>query len=97
MLNPNPVGGSAKCGFLLFVCILAMFAVSKSVIADENKHKAVEVTSVKRKTHHPHCGLYCLYTAMKLAEKEIDFRELVKPDLYKFYKNCLEKILGCSG
>jgi rhodanese-related sulfurtransferase len=81
MLNPNPGGGSTRCGFLLFICILAFFAVSKSAVADENKHKpAAEATSVKPRARQPYCGLYCLYTAMKLAGQKPDFRELVKPE-----------------
>jgi len=65
---------------LLFACVLAMFAVSKSAVVDENKHKPAEATSVKPKARQPYCGLYCLYTVMKLAGKEIDFKELVKPE-----------------
>lgn len=80
MLNLNPGGALRWRCFLLFVCILAMFAVSKSAVADENKHKPAEATSAKRRPSHPHCGLYCLYTTMKMADKEIDFRQLVKPE-----------------
>jgi rhodanese-related sulfurtransferase len=29
---------------------------------------------------HPHCGLYCLYSILKLEGQSIDFRELVKPE-----------------
>jgi rhodanese-related sulfurtransferase len=29
---------------------------------------------------HPHCGLYCLYSIMKLEGQPVDFRELVKPE-----------------
>lgn len=80
MLNLNPGGALRWRCFLLFVCILAMFAVGKSAAADENKHKPAGATSVKRRTRHPHCGLYCLYTAMKLAGQKVDFRELVRPE-----------------
>ncbi len=37
-------------------------------------------SSPARKTKHPHCGLYCLYSAMRLGGKEIEFRDLVKPE-----------------
>jgi rhodanese-related sulfurtransferase len=30
----------------------------------------------------PHCGLYCLYSILKLSGQEVDFRELVKPEYY---------------
>jgi rhodanese-related sulfurtransferase len=48
--------------------------------ADESNSKSLKAASAKRGPRHPHCGLYCLYTAMKLAGQKIDFRELVKPE-----------------
>lgn len=30
----------------------------------------------------PHCGLYCLYSVLKLDGQDIDYRELVKPEYY---------------
>jgi rhodanese-related sulfurtransferase len=29
---------------------------------------------------HPHCGLYCLYSILKLEGQSVDFRDLVKPE-----------------
>ncbi|RLB75297.1 MAG: hypothetical protein DRH24_19840 [Deltaproteobacteria bacterium] len=65
---------------LLFVCILLTLFAGKIVAADENNRESSVSTSVKRKSSHPYCGLYCLYTAMKLADREVDFRELLKPE-----------------
>jgi len=30
----------------------------------------------------PHCGLYCLYSLLKLSGREADYRSLVKPEYY---------------
>ncbi len=30
----------------------------------------------------PHCGLYCLYSILKLSGQDVDFRDLVKPEYY---------------
>jgi rhodanese-related sulfurtransferase len=30
----------------------------------------------------PHCGLYCLYSILKLSGQNVDFRDLVKPEYY---------------
>jgi len=36
--------------------------------------------SPARKSKHPYCGLYCLYSVMRLAGHEIEFQYLVKPE-----------------
>jgi len=59
---------------------VGLIAFGKPVVADENNQESAKAASVKRKTRHPHCGLYCIYTAMKLAGQKPDFRELVKPE-----------------
>jgi rhodanese-related sulfurtransferase len=30
----------------------------------------------------PHCGLYCIYSILKLAGQDVDYRDLVKPEDY---------------
>lgn len=80
MLNLNPGGALRWCCLLLFVCVLVCLAGDKSDAAIENKQDEVDTTSVKPRSSHPHCGLYCIYTAMKLAGKEVDFKKLVKPE-----------------
>ncbi len=79
MWNSNVVG-RRDLRFLLLVCILAIFPAGKRVAADENNHKSAESLAAKRKSSGSYCGIYCLYTTMKLADKEIDFRKLVKPE-----------------
>jgi len=36
--------------------------------------------SPARKSKHPYCGLYCLYSVMRLAGHKIEFQDLVKPE-----------------
>ncbi len=80
MLNLSLLNSPHRCCFLLFVCILVFLAAGKSVAANKNKQNEAENASVKPRPSHPHCGLYCVYTAMKLAGKDIGFLELVKPE-----------------
>lgn len=81
MLNLNPGGALRWCCLLLFVCVSFCLSADKSVAADENKqNEEAGTVSVGLRPSHPHCGLYCIYTAMKLAGKEVDFKELVKPE-----------------
>ena len=79
MWNFNVVGRRAL-HFLLLVCILAIFSTGRSVAAVENNQKSTENPAVKRKVSRSYCGITCLYTIMKLAGKEIDYRKLVKPE-----------------
>lgn len=65
---------------LLLANLLFIFIITGTITANENKDNSPEAASVKPRTHHPHCGLYCLYATMKLAGREIDFVQLVKPE-----------------
>jgi len=64
----------------LFVCTLVILKAGKISEAEGNRPNETGTTSVNHKTRHPHCGLYCLYTVMKIAGKEVNFRDLVKPE-----------------
>ena len=79
MWNSNVVGRRAL-RFLLLVCILAIFPAGKRVAVAENKQKSAKSLAIKRKSSGPYCGMYCLYTVMRLADKEVDFRKLLKPE-----------------
>jgi len=65
---------------LLLANLLFIFIITGTITANENKDNSPEAASVKPRTHHPHCGLYCLYATMKLSGREIDFVQLVKPE-----------------
>jgi rhodanese-related sulfurtransferase len=81
MLNLNSGGVLRWCCLLLFVCVSVCLAADKSVAASETKqNEEAGTASVRPRSSHPHCGLYCIYTAMKLAGKEVDFKTLVKPE-----------------
>lgn len=76
-LASNP---SRRSRLLLFIFVLAFLIADKTVVADQNNQKLSKSTPAKRKSSGPYCGLYCLYTTMKLSGREIDFVQLVKPE-----------------
>jgi len=79
--NLSVVGSRAR-RFMLLVCTMAILIVSEVCAADESEQGMPESASSKYKTSHsyPYCGLYCVYTALGLADMGVDFRELVKPE-----------------
>lgn len=81
MWNFNLVGSQGRRFCLLLVCILAVLSAEKTDAADENERKSPKAVSAKNKSSGPYCGLYCLYSAMKITgKKEVDFRALLKPE-----------------
>lgn len=73
--------GRPRYFFLLsLACLLVILASVKTIAADERSEKPSEAVSAKWKSSGPYCGIYCLYTTMKLTNREVDFRELVKPE-----------------
>ncbi|MBL7106452.1 MAG: hypothetical protein ISS77_02430 [Phycisphaerae bacterium] len=66
--------------FLLLVCIIVLISSGNLSAVGQAQKEVAEAETVKPKLRQPYCGLYCVYTAMKLAGKEVDFRELVKPE-----------------
>jgi len=80
MEGSNNIGGRPRNFCLsLFVC-LSVIITSKTIAAHENNQEPSKAVPAKRKSSGPYCGVYCLYTVMKLADKEVDFRKLVKPE-----------------
>lgn len=81
MWNFNLVGSQGRRFCLLLVCILAVLSAGKTDAADENERKLSKAVSAKRKSSGPYCGLYCLYSVMKITgREEVDFRALLKPE-----------------
>ncbi len=78
MLNLHLIRRQVRC-FSLLICIITLIA-SKTYVAKANEPKPTESLTSKGKSPGPYCGIYCLYTTIKLAEKEIDFRQLLKPE-----------------
>ena len=64
---------------LLSICLLVIITSSRTIPASESKEIPSEVTA-KRKSSSRYCGLYCLYTVMKMNDQKTNFRELVKPE-----------------
>jgi len=79
MTNSNLVSSRIRC-FLLLVCILTILIPGQTYAAEKTTPKESKSTNARARSRHPHCGLYCLYTTMRLTGKEIDFSELVKPE-----------------
>jgi hypothetical protein len=80
MWEDNAVIMIPRRSLLIIFCVIIVLTASNSFAEDDNKQEPAKTASEKSRRRHPHCGLYCLYTTMKLAGKEIDFRDLVKPE-----------------
>jgi rhodanese-related sulfurtransferase len=66
---------------LLFICAAIVLAAGQIFAADRNEQKKPTTGGALQKSSGvPYCGLFCLYTVMKLVGRKIDFRELVKYD-----------------
>ncbi|UCE07317.1 MAG: hypothetical protein JSW07_04600, partial [bacterium] len=78
MMRLNYHNKSLWCCCLLFAYILTIAVTDKVVAANKNGPKTSEPASSIRKQSGPYCGLYCLYAAMKLCDKKVTFRELLK-------------------
>jgi len=79
MSNFRVVDGLSR-HLVLFICVIAILLSSQTYATEENQVEPSKSTAAKRGLSHPHCGLYCLYTVMKLAGENVNFRELVKPE-----------------
>lgn len=66
--------------FLLSSFLLVILIVVTAVSADVNTQKSPRSAPTKSHTSGPYCGLYCLYTVLKLTGQEVDFKELVKTE-----------------
>lgn len=66
---------------LLFICVTGLLGASQLCAVDESEQSKSKTSAVVRKSSAgPYCGLYCLYVTIKLAGREVDFRELAKHD-----------------
>jgi len=68
----------SKQTLLLWICAIVIVTGGRISSADE-KNNANSATTV-RKSSAPYCGIYCIYTVLKFAGREIDFRELAKSE-----------------
>lgn len=60
----------------VFLCLLLMIFADSFALAGEPTTQNTN----KNYAGHPHCGLYCLYSILKLEGQSIDFRYLIKPE-----------------
>ena len=72
----------------LFV-FLILFSLSVAAAADGGEYtpapaqkgpQAADLRTSEHKSSGGYCGIYCLYAAMKLADKNVDYRKLLKPE-----------------
>jgi len=67
----------------LLTAILLFLAMASSLLAAGHEHATAE-TDHKHHVHihsyGPYCGLYCLYTLIRATGKDIDFRDLLRPE-----------------
>ena len=62
--------------------MVIILAVIEPLIATD-KPKSTQDNIVKRRFYlRPYCGIYCLYSAIKLVGKESDIKELIKPEYF---------------
>lgn len=65
----------------MILSILLVPSLSRVYSKENDKQELQNKThETKKKASSSFCGLYCLYTVIKLSGKTIDFRELVKPE-----------------
>ena len=73
-----------ECNFyrrlLTFIFVAVALIVGKTVAADENNQEPSLCITEKYSSSGPYCGVACLYVAMELADKKVDFADLVKPE-----------------
>ncbi len=70
---------------LSITTLLVVVLVPAGVLAVQGSQKS-RSTATKQKMSGPYCGVYCLYAATKLVDKNIDFVRLLKPEYIGSYK-----------
>jgi len=71
---------SHRNGAFLLFCVMAALLGRAANASDDGEAASSQPLSVKRKANHPYCGLYCLYSVMKMDGRNINFADLVKPE-----------------
>jgi rhodanese-related sulfurtransferase len=65
---------------VLFICTLFIVVDSKTNAAVKSVQNTPKTTTSKRQLSGSYCGVYCLYSTMKLSNREVEFINLVKPE-----------------
>jgi rhodanese-related sulfurtransferase len=79
MVNRKSIVKSVKPYLLLVVLSGVILTFGQIVTAEQTDEKST-LSAKRGSASHPHCGVYCLYTIMKLAGQQVDFLDLVKPE-----------------
>ena len=79
MQSRNPTSGCIK-SLLFFLCAIEILSANQ-VFAHNEKEQEQSGGGVSiRKASGSYCGLYCLYTVLRLAGQNIDFTDLIKKE-----------------
>lgn len=57
--------------FAVLVIMAAILIAAKASASVTNKEEPSEAESHRLKSLHPHCGLYCVYTLLELANRKL--------------------------
>ncbi len=60
---------------LLIFSVMFLFDVLSLAVGEDRKSTTLKL---KKSVSGPYCGLHCLYTIIKMANKEVEFQELLK-------------------
>ncbi len=87
MRNRDPAG-LPRAGGILAAWLVLMAAAHAALPADRTSATDAGEAQLHGRGHvrHPHCGLYCLYAALRLTGHRMDARELIKPDYISSHK-----------
>ena len=67
--------------WFLVACLVLAFLIINKIVVAAGHDQSDSTTAVKApRASHPYCGIYCIYTAMKLAGQETDIQDLLKPE-----------------
>lgn len=75
-MQSNNMRKIIKKGFILIILFITILSTE---LTYANSEQPGTTDTTKRKRSGPYCGVNCIYTIMKLAGMEIDFRDLLKP------------------
>lgn len=71
---------SCRRSLFSWMCAIVILTAGRVFAADEIKQNNADAAATIRRSSLPYCGLYCVYTVLKLAGQEIDFKKLAKSE-----------------
>lgn len=65
---------------LILAALLEPVIANDTITANKQSTKTANSPAKRRKSPDSYCGIYCLYTVMKLSDIDVDPQELLKPE-----------------